>query len=149
MADDPKWLAILKNGGVAGWNKRRAHSENLRPNLRGADLRDAGLRGVDLRGADLRCANLGGADLRCANFGGADLSWANLSRADLSGTDLSGADLRGANLCGADLRDADLSGADLRGTSGLTQGHIDGAWQDRKTTLPNGFFRRASKSPDS
>jgi uncharacterized protein YjbI with pentapeptide repeats len=129
MADDPRWLAILKNGGVAGWNKRRAHSENLRPNLRGADLRDA--------------------DLRCANLGGADLSWANLSRADLSGTDLSGADLRGANLCGADLRDADLSGADLRGTSGLTQGHIDGAWQDRKTTLPNGFFRRASKSPDS
>ena len=70
--------------------------ENMR-----ADLRRADLRGADLRRADLRGANLWGADLREANLWGADLR-----RADLRGADLRRADLRGANLWGADLRGA-------------------------------------------
>ena len=80
--------------------------EEMRANLRDADLCGANLRGADLCGADLRGANLRGADLR-----GADLRGADLRGADLRDADLRGADLRDADLCGADLRDADLCGA--------------------------------------
>ena len=76
------WL----NEDVDGW-------ENMKADLRGADLRVADLRGANLRVADLRGANLRGADLRGANLRGADLSEADLSEADLRGADLSGADL--------------------------------------------------------
>ena len=72
-----------------------------------ADLRYANLRGVNLSEADLRYANLRGVNLSEAN-----LRYANLYGANLSCADLSGADLRGAELSGADLRGADLSGAD-------------------------------------
>ena len=92
------WL----NEDIDGW-------DNMRANLRGANLREANLCGADLRDADL-C----GADLREANLRGADLCDAYLCDAYLCGANLRGADLREANLCGADLRDADLCGADLR-----------------------------------
>ena len=59
------------------------------------------------------------ADLRYANLRGADLRYANLRGADLCGADLRGADLCDAKLRGADLRGADLCGADLRGTKNL------------------------------
>ena len=95
--------------------------ENMRANLRSADLSGADLRSAYLSGANLGSANLGSADLRgadlsgaylgSANLGGADLGDADLRDADLSGADLSGANLRGANLGDADLSDADLSGA--------------------------------------
>ena len=54
-------------------------------------------------------ANLRNADLCCANLCGANLCYANLRNADLCG-----ADLRGADLCGANLRNADLCGVNLR-----------------------------------
>ena len=79
------------------WNEDCKGWENMK-----ADLRDA-----DLSGADLSRANLSDADLR-----GADLSRANLSDADLRGANLSRAYLRGADLRGADLSDADLRGAE-------------------------------------
>ena len=60
---------------------------------------------ADLRGANLSRANLSGADLR-----GANLSRANLIEADLSWADLNGADLNGANLIEANLNGATLSG---------------------------------------
>ena len=101
---------------IDGW-------ENMRANLRGADLVGANLREADLRGADLGRANLReadlvGTDLGRANLRGADLVGADLGEADLRGADLVGAnlreaDLRGANLVGANLREADLVGADL------------------------------------
>ena len=74
------WL----NKDCDGW-------EEMRANLRGANLTDADLRYADLTDADLRYADLRGADLRYA--------------------DLIYADLRGANLRGANLRYADLRGA--------------------------------------
>ena len=105
-------------------------------NLRGADLswanlRVANLRGTDLSWADLSGANLRGADLSGADLSGADLSGAKLRVANLRGTDLSGADLSGADLSGADLSGADLSGADLhradlRGAN-LTDAYLTGA----------------------
>jgi uncharacterized protein YjbI with pentapeptide repeats len=99
-------LDILKLG-VAEWNKWRVERTSIAPDLRGADLRNAGLAG-----ADLRAANLRGADLREANLRGA-----NLKAADLRAADLKGAVLWSASLTGADLRAADLTGADLRGVN--------------------------------
>ena len=46
---------------------------------------------ADLRWADLYRADLSGADLRWADLSGADLRWADLREADLSGADLRGA----------------------------------------------------------
>ena len=62
---------------------------------------------ADLREADLLGANLGGADLLGANFRGANLRGANLRGANLRGADLLGANLRGADLLGANLGDED------------------------------------------
>ena len=89
--------------------------EEMRADLRNADLRNANLWRADLRGADLNDADLRGAYLSDADLRGADLSGANLWRANLRGADLRNADLRGANLRGADLWRANLSDADLRG----------------------------------
>ena len=61
---------------IEGW-------ENMRADLRYADLRDADLRYADLRYADLRYADLDDADLRDANLRYADLRDANLRYADL------------------------------------------------------------------
>ena len=72
------------NEDCEGW-------ENMKANLRDANLCDANLRGANLCGADLRDANLCGADLRDAD----------LRDANLCGADLRGADLRDANLCDA------------------------------------------------
>ena len=52
------------------------------------------------------------ANLRWADLSGAYLSWANLRGADLRGANLRGANLRGTDLRGADLSGANLSGAD-------------------------------------
>ena len=92
---------------VEGW-------QNMRADLRGADLQEAILRGAILRGADLQEAILRGADL-----GGAILRGAILRGADLRGADLRGADLGGAILGGANLRGANLWRANLRGAKNV------------------------------
>ena len=94
--------------------------ENMKANLRyanlcGTDLRGAYLRGANLYGANLCDADLYGADLRGAYLCDADLRGVYLRGANLCGANLYGANLCGANLYGADLRGADLYGADLRG----------------------------------
>ena len=61
------WL----NEDCEGW-------ENLKADLRGANLYGANLRGADLRGANLYGANLRGANLYGANLRGANLYGANL-----------------------------------------------------------------------
>lgn len=82
-----------------------------RPDLIGSDLRT-----IDLRGKDLRGAYLIAADLR-------------------------GADLTGTDLIGADLRDTDLRGADLTASLFLTQGQINQALGDKRTSLPSALSR--------
>ncbi len=100
--------------------------QNMRANLRNADLKSTYLRGADLRSADLVCANLIGADLRNADLSGAYLRNANLRNADLSGADLRSADLVRADLRSADLGNADLRGADLR-SADLVRADLSGA----------------------
>ena len=105
------------NEDCEGW-------ENMKANLRAADLRcaylcNANLYGADLRGADLRDANLCNANLCNANLRAADLRGADLCDANLCDANLCNADLRGANLCDANLCNADLRGAYLRGAKNL------------------------------
>ena len=57
--------------------------EEMKADLRNADLRYANLHNADLRSADLRNADLRYADLRYANLCSADLRNANLCYADL------------------------------------------------------------------
>ena len=78
------------------------HQHWLKKDCEGWEDMRANLRGADLSGANLREADLSGA-----NLSGANLSEANLSRADLRRADLSRADLSGANLYRADLSGAD------------------------------------------
>lgn len=119
------WHLFLLRRGVRVWNGWRKRNRRERPDLSGADLREADLRGAALHGANLRGAALHGAALQGvvlsnANLSRAALQGANLSRAVLHDADLSGADLTGAilfeaALTGTDLREADLTGADLHG----------------------------------
>src|SRR4029453_3166953 len=103
------------------WNAWREQRQDIRPNLREADLVFADLRGADLTRADLSRADLPGADLR-----GADLAFVNFDRANLFEAKLFGADLTRASLDGVDLRGADLSGADLYGPN-LSGANLSGA----------------------
>ena len=120
--------------------------EDMKANLRGADLSGANLSRTNLSGADLSGADLSRTNLRGANLSGAYLSWTYLSGADLSGanlrgadlsrTYLSGADLSGANLSGAYLSRTNLSGADLSGAN-LSWTYLSGAdlsWTDLSRT---------------
>ena len=127
------------NEDCKNWEEMRANLRGAdlrgaylsRANLYGANLRGANLYNADLSGADLHNAVLNDADLRGTDLRVADLSNADLRDADLRGTDLRRADLRGANLCnanlyGAYLLNADLSGADLRGAN-LLNADLSGA----------------------
>ena len=102
LEEHKHWL----NEDCVGW-------ENMRANLRCANLRDAYLHRANLYGANLRGADLHNADLSGADLSGADFRSANLLNADLSGADFRSANLLNANLRGADLHNADLSGANL------------------------------------
>jgi hypothetical protein len=110
MANEEQ-LAILRQG-VEVWNAWREHSD-VRPDLSGADLREAVLRQVDLNKAELSRVILTKANLSRANLSHANLGDANLSGAILRETNLSGAFLRKTNLSGAFLYEANLSEAFL------------------------------------
>ena len=112
-------------GGVEGWNAHRSENPDLRPDLRGADLRDTALAGANLSQADLRGALLARADLQRVDFSGADLAETLLCWADLGGAVLLGAGLIGSDLTGADLAGANLNHAEC------AQAHFTGARLDR------------------
>lgn len=120
-------LKIIREQGVVAWNKRRdSESFFFRPDLNGADLRDADLQAANFHNVDLRGADLSGANLREADFENANLCEANLRGATLTKAILTRADLSRAVLCqavliGATLWKATLAGADLSGPD-LLQG---------------------------
>lgn len=118
---NPEHVEILKQG-VEAWNRWKEENQDIRPDLRRADLEKADLRGADLEKAYLYRADLSEAYLSQADLSEAFLNGAYLYRADLSGAFIGGVALRGAALCGANLRranlsEADLSGSDLRGAN--------------------------------
>jgi hypothetical protein len=120
MADD-EHLAILQRG-TAEWNRWRADSPDIRPDLSdsslsGLDLSGANLAEVNLSDAELDGTTLSDANLKMADLSGADLSAVVIERADLYKADLTGAFLIGADLTGAYLAETSLREADLRGAS--------------------------------
>jgi uncharacterized protein YjbI with pentapeptide repeats len=148
--------ALLLHEGVNAWNLWRKKYTDVRPDLRGANLRGADLAGADLREANLSGAILVGTDLYKANLSAARLAKAKLASADVSRATLIATDLTSANLEGADLSSADLSqakfvkavltgtnligasleGADLSGAVGLTRGQLAEAIINAATRLP-------------
>ena len=99
--------------------------EDMRANLRYADLSDADLSNANLYNANLSNANLRYADLSDANLRYADLSNANLYNANLSNANLYNANLSNANLRYADLSDANLRYADLSNANLYNAHHLD------------------------
>jgi uncharacterized protein YjbI with pentapeptide repeats len=124
--------AYLGRARLERANLRRARLEqaNLwQARLEGADLSEARLEGANLRRARLERANL-----RRAHLGGAHLGGARLERADLGQARLEGADFRLARLEGANL-----GGADFVDAKNMTQDHVNAAWGDSGTILPEGI----------
>lgn len=112
--------------------------------LRGVKLTGAHLGKVVLSEAHLEQAELIETCLDEANLNGAHFENALLYRAHLNGALLDGAHLNNAQLGTADLHSTQLSGTHLEGASlrfvnGLTQEQIEGAYGDKKTTLPKGI----------
>ena len=118
-------LLYLINEGIEVWNNwRKSNTNEIWPDLTGADfantdLSNANLRGAKLNGskfesAKLRETILHGAKIKDSTFFKAYLRIADLRTADLSFSDFSEAILKGANLSGTNLTDVDFSGADLR-----------------------------------
>ena len=106
MAND-EHLQILQQG-VEAWNAWRDQHRDIRPNLRGANLRGVDFpRGI-LVGANLSETTLTGANLTGAFLIGATLVGATLTGATLTGAIFNGADLTGAILAGAILTEATL-----------------------------------------
>lgn len=124
-------LEILRQG-VGVWNRWREENlqaeldsfcydehnddeyvEDVKPDLRRADLSKAQLYKANLSYADLSKADLYNADLAEADLSGANLRVANLSRANLTGAALNSANLRHTNLTDANLVDANLDHANL------------------------------------
>src|SRR5262249_45991939 len=93
------------------WNEWRHGNANVRPDLRGADLREGKLATANLREANLREANLFEANLTEANLYQADLTMANLGRAYLNLANLTEANLYQAHLTSATLGGANLTSA--------------------------------------
>ena len=119
MADNEHFELLMRD--VDAWNRWRADSPKVKPDLAYAVL----------RGANLPLANLAGAQLREA-----DLVLANLRGADLRHADLSGANLVGARLMGVDLAHANICGADLSTAEDLTEEQLLETKGDCFTKLP-------------
>jgi uncharacterized protein YjbI with pentapeptide repeats len=139
-------LAVLSEG-VGAWNEWRARTQDVRPDLCGADLEAAKLTHVNLSGALLTSANfrkadLSGASLANAHGGRADFAEATLDDASLVESyfvqsSFHKASLRRANLRrvrfwdSVDLRQADLREVDLEDgslmTANLTEAKLGGA----------------------
>jgi uncharacterized protein YjbI with pentapeptide repeats len=113
---NPDHIELLHQGAQI-WNQWRRENRIVRPDLRGANLREANLSKINLSGAILNRANLKGADLSFANLSEADLSRVNFSKANLSYAYLNSAYLHRANLIGANLNRAYLSDASLGGAN--------------------------------
>ena len=70
------------------WNQWRADHPDVKPDLRGAYLREANLKDYNFSNTDLRTAMMLGADLKGANLEGADLSFADVRFVEFAGANL-------------------------------------------------------------
>ena len=119
---NPYHLELVKQGPEL-WNRWRADSQVMSPELSGANLSEFNLSGYQLAGSDLCEANLCRANLSETDLSGGNLSMAylmeanffraNLSEANLVRGNMAKANCFGANFTNADLSDANLSGANF------------------------------------
>lgn len=100
MADFSQ-VDLLRQQGVAGWNRFRRNNPDVPTNLSRSRFADLDLRGIDLHETNLAGTDLSGANLSGSHLEGANLALADLSRTNLTDVDLTNADLQGANLRGA------------------------------------------------
>ncbi|MDJ0712993.1 MAG: pentapeptide repeat-containing protein [Prochloraceae cyanobacterium] len=74
-------LKILKQG-IETWNRWRKENSDIKPNLRGANLKGEKLAQANFSDCDIRSANFSNADLKNANFqravAGLERRWATL-----------------------------------------------------------------------
>jgi uncharacterized protein YjbI with pentapeptide repeats len=125
----PLWYWALGRLGSCGQKEAKDCSlkDDIRLDLKDAELSHAYLLSTDLHNADLDHARLTHADLPWVNLTHADLRHADLDHAFLWGAKLSGADLRHADLDHAKLWGADLSGANLRDVTDWSGADLSGA----------------------
>lgn len=131
-----KQIDLLRKGRKI-WNEWRKKNPGVRPDLRGAILRNADLTEVDLRQANLYRADLSGTNLSKAN-----LRDANLQRTNLTETKLGGAILTEALLGSTILGDTDLNnvkGLDL--SRHFSPSFLDHLTISKSSNLPTNFFR--------
>ena len=110
-------LDIILENHIHWLNKDCDDWENMKADLRFANLENADLRCVNLKGADLRFANIIRADLSDANFEDANFCCTCIKCANLENANLSNANLASANLYNANLKNANLQGAYFRGAN--------------------------------
>jgi uncharacterized protein YjbI with pentapeptide repeats len=113
------------------WNRWRRLNQQVKPDLRGANLAQLELRYVRLDHCDLRHANLSGGSVRQSRLDGSDLRHGVLRHVDANYSSFVDADLRNAvcdssQFTGADFRGCNLRGAKLLGCS-LNQIRVGGA----------------------
>lgn len=109
------------------------------------DLRGANLQGFDLQGAIFKEARLQGAQMQGAYLYGAQMQGADLSLAQMQGADLSWAAMDAAT----SLTDAALRGAALRGVgfsgAAISQAQVDEVFYDGSVRFPEGITRAAGR----
>jgi hypothetical protein len=135
-------LKILKQGPEV-WNRWRAKSEAVMPDLNGADLSGANLYNADFRDTDLSHAKLIRVNLNRANFSRASLINTGFGRSHFDGANFSHAKLIGAKFAHVeffrtDLTQADLTGALLANTN-LSYSNLSGANFSEATLTGNVF----------
>ena len=118
-----------------------AHCNLFQADLGNRVLKNRNLAGSRLRQSDMSLSVLNGsnmsrADLRDVNGYGALFTNVNFAGADMTNATFVGAYLEGANFRGAKLKGVNFSGAEMDKAVGLTQGQLNGACGDEKTTLP-------------
>lgn len=109
---DSEHLEILKSGAKA-WNKWRKNNKKIKPNLKGAYLKENNLSGYNLSNCNLSYSNLKEAILIDVNFKGADLSYSNMKEAEISDVNFENANLTKANLKEVTLKKESFKGANL------------------------------------
>ena len=109
---NPDHLAVFLES-VEAWNAWRRNHSDLRPDLRGANVRRREFHGIDLSNADLRNVNLAQCWFFNANLSGADLTGARLTGSDLGCVNIQRATLKYAYASHASFHRADLAQANL------------------------------------
>ena len=144
MAQNAAQIAKVQGGGSC------AHCNLFQADFGNRVLKNRNMAGSRLRQSDMSLSvlthsDMSHTDLRDVNGYGALFGSVNFSGADMTNATFVGAYLESANFRGARLGGANFSGAEMAKAIGLTQGQLNAACGDEKTTLPHGLHIPACK----